>query len=162
MTYHHPHPPTTPTTVIHCSRDGSSSVSPGAGGNCCSLAHRACYEPTTPRAASSGMGPTQRRRRRHGVVIVISSCTRRSSHLRVFSDPGAVGERHDRRQRVYPYPSGPWLVTLGLWVQVHSQVWVACVVPASGFIVASLACVPLIFDQSGSLAHDLLGRMRCS
>jgi hypothetical protein len=162
MTYHHPHLPMTPTTMIHCLWDGSSFVSPGAGGNCCSLAHRACYKPTTPHTMSSGMGPTQYHQRQHGVVIVISSCTQRSSHLQVFSDPGAVGEQHDRRQRVYPYPSGPWLVTLGLWVQVHLQVWVACVVPASRFIMVSLAYVPLIFDQSGSLAHDLLEKMRCS
>jgi hypothetical protein len=71
----------------------------------------------------------RRRRQRHGVVIVISSCTRRSPQLRVFSDPGAVSERRDGRQQVYPYPSDPWLVTLGLWVRVRSQVWVACVGP---------------------------------
>lgn len=161
MTYHHPHLPTTPITVIHCSRDGSSSVSPGAGGNCRSLTH---HEPTTPCATSSGMGPWHSAATDNDMVLSLLSApvlkeapNYGSSQTQGLLVNGTMGDSRSTHTHLI---RGLWPLDYG-YGYAHKYglpVWV----PASGFIVASLACVLLVFDQSGSLAHNLLGRMRCS
>jgi hypothetical protein len=73
---------------------------------------------TATNNCSWGGSLPQPRRRRRSVVIVISSCIRKSPQLRVFSDAGAVGERHSGSGST-PTHSDPWLVTRGLRVRVR-------------------------------------------
>ena len=121
MTCHHPHPPMTPTAVSHCLQDGFSSVLPRAGGNCHSLAHLACYEPTVPPhmpchlAWGHDAAP---------MMVTVTWCCH-CYQLLYSKTPAIAGllrsrssKQHSGRQQVYPYLSGPWLVTCGLQVRV--------------------------------------------
>jgi hypothetical protein len=114
-------PETIPTPMSNCLQGGFYFVSLGAGGT--TAVPLPLSPATTPPhllwahddTAASRVDPssTSTTRRRRSQLLY-----RRSPQLRVSSDAGAVGKRHDGRQWVYPHPSDLWFTTRGLRVRV--------------------------------------------